>query len=265
MTWANIGVPTESIQIGGRFQDNVSLGKNPKAFRTFVNGRRSGMSQNNFHTIWDSSTHNITYLSADTELFISSTNAGDGQTIRVAGLLDDFGAAAFAATGDPFTVTETILNGQTQVSVGEYFRAFTVENISSTATAGHVYLAEADTLTAGVPNTTSKIKAFMLDFVQITRMGLFTVPAGFTFMVYNAQPSVNAGDELLFTIKSRKIGEVFKSPLTLDVFENSPPLDLGQSAPSPLVEKTDIELEAFIASASANCSAFMTGICVRNT
>lgn len=120
-------------------------------------------------TIWDND-FDYTPLNGSTEVFVNSTNAGDTtQEVSVGGLDANF----------QFAVTTVTLNGQTQVSLGNFTHVQTCVLASGSTPAGDVYVAESDTLTAGVPNTNSKVKAKMIQGNNNTRNGFFMVPDGF--------------------------------------------------------------------------------------
>ena len=125
-----------------------------------------------FETIWDQGGL-YTYLTADTQLFASSSSALDTtQTIIISGLDDTF-----------TEVTRTVtLNGQTQVALdGLMFRVF--QALTNLSLNGDVYIAESDTLTGGVPDTTSKIKAKIPQLSGVTRQFTYTVPAGKSLLI----------------------------------------------------------------------------------
>jgi hypothetical protein len=120
-------------------------------------------------TIWDNK-FDYTPFTGDTEMFINSTDAGDTQTIRVQGLDTNF---------EPVAV-EAALSGQTQVSVGIFRHVQLAAVNDATTPAGSVYIAASDTLTAGVPDTNSKVKSKIIQGKNITHNGFYMTPAGKT-------------------------------------------------------------------------------------
>ncbi len=115
--------------------------------------------------VWDVKAP-YTYLTSATQLFLSSSSALDTVQVRVKGLDENW-----------YAKTETInLTGQSQVALpGTWMRINTMQNIGSSATAGDVYCAESDTLTGGIPDTTSKIKAKFHIASQRTEMAVYAV------------------------------------------------------------------------------------------
>lgn len=119
-------------------------------------------------TIWDMST-TITFLSATTELFISSTNAGDtAVSVVVSGVDSSFNTVDLLVT----------TNGQTAVSIGNYFRVNRAVVVSATEPVGDLYIASTGTLTGGVPDDLTTVQSRILAGKNVTHNGFYTVPIG---------------------------------------------------------------------------------------
>jgi len=125
-------------------------------------------------TIWDladlgeSGGGVVTPLTSDTEIFASSTSASDTVAIVVVQGLD---------VNSDRQATLTVLTGQSQVSVGNFTHVQS-GTIIVTDALGDVFIAEADTVTAGVPDTPSKIKSKIPLGTNITHNGFYKVPNG---------------------------------------------------------------------------------------
>lgn len=129
-----------------------------------------------------------TLLTAAASMFISCEAAAQTQTIQVEGTDENW-----------LPKDETVvLNGQTAVQIGaadswtRIDRAYQVS--AGAAPTDDVWIAESDTVTAGVPQTASKIHAF-IDYTvggQQTQKCLFTVPAGCIAMVGNIHVDIAA-------------------------------------------------------------------------
>ena len=109
-----------------------------------------------------------TFPSSAATLYVSSSDDTDDGVVNVQGL-----DANWAMQTKQVTLT-----GQTQAAIDgtwiSVFRAWT-----STATSGDVYIAEQDgTISGGVPQAATKIKAQILIADQQTEMAIYTVPAG---------------------------------------------------------------------------------------
>lgn len=164
---------------------DVSAGRVPGVEAGFIISGNPNIGNLNSETIWDYG-GNLVYLTADTTLFVSSDNAADvGVTVLVQGLNDQY---------ERITAT-AVLNGQTQVALNiPMFRVFTIFVIGTQSPLGIVYLAEADTLTGGEPDTPAKVKGTIplatnsvgtvidsgTEFASdnFSHLGLYTVPAG---------------------------------------------------------------------------------------
>lgn len=176
-----------------------------------------------------------TYLTANTELFISSSSASDTNVgLLIEGMTDDF---VFKTI--PFTFTD----GQSQQSIGDFFRILKITVISGSVPVGDVYCAEADTLTAGVPNTASKIKAKMVIGSNITQLGLFTVPANHTFYAVRLNTFTRKNKDSVVKVIVRPDGfPGFIQTAQFPTFQNS---ILARFEPTFVInQKTDLELRA---------------------
>ncbi|MBL4886762.1 MAG: hypothetical protein JKY95_19825, partial [Planctomycetaceae bacterium] len=142
-------------------------------------GRCLNISSTAFETLWDQG-GDLTYLTSDTQLYISSSSASDTTVlVRVEDMTDDYERITYTVQ----------TNGQTQVALpGLSFRTVQcLVLLGSDTPVGDLYIAESDTLTLGVPDTASKIKSKIAlapfdagEFAStnITHNGFFTVPAG---------------------------------------------------------------------------------------
>lgn len=119
--------------------------------------------------LWEGSAGLYPFQTAPVQLYISSSSIADvGIPIMVEGL--DANGIIQRQTA--------ILNGQTQVALpGLWYRQYrAMNNDSGTLCQGVVYVAESDTLTGGIPNTTSKIKIMLEVEFQQTQMLIYTTP-----------------------------------------------------------------------------------------
>lgn len=194
-----------------------------------IGGINPNMDQDTEETIWDQGGI-YTYLTADTQLFASSSSASDTSVdILVFGLDDTY-------TEISRTVTVT---GQSQVALsGLMFRVHGAVVSGSTEPVGDIYIAETDTLTGGVPDTVSKIKAKITQGNNITQMALFTVPAGKTAYAVNVDYISGKGDAITYNALARPDGGVFISAGTFELYQTAKSFGLPGVFQT---EKTDIE------------------------
>lgn len=97
---------------------------------------------------------------------ISSTDAADTQTITIEGMTISGGDLTFV-------IQTVVLNGQTKTAITTPLaRCTRVANVvNATETAGDVYVYEDDTVTAGVPDTATKIANMMPAEYQSSQFG----------------------------------------------------------------------------------------------
>ncbi len=206
-------------------------------------------------TVWDQG-GTYTYLTADTELFISSSSASDTNI----GLSIEGMTADFVVKNIPFTFT----GGQVQQSIGSFFRVFRITVISGSAPLGDLYCAETDTLTGGVPDTDAKIKAKIMPNVNITRSGLFTVPANHTMYIVRFISHTRKNKDAVIRPVVRPNGfPGFIETTQFPTFQSSFELILE---PSFVVnEKTDLEFKASSATNGTEVVANAGYILIDNT
>ena len=201
-----------------------------------------------------------TYLTANTELFISSSNAGDTtQTVEMEYLDSTYAEKTVTAT----------LNGQNQVSIAtDVFRVQRCINSSGTDFAGDIYLAETDTLTAGVPDTASKIKDKIgsVNGSGTSRnqslSAIFTVPAGKTWVVHHHYVASKKLDDMTSTFRFRAEGKVFRALADAHVFENT--FTLPTLAVVTFPEKMDLQTLAISSIAASEGDTATYGILFDN-
>ena len=157
-----------------------------------------------------------TYLTAATTLYLSSSNNGDTEPITVYGL---------DANWDPQVITTT-LTGQTQVAAGTWLRINRIVNSSmnlatgqGTDLLGDVYLAETDTLTGGVPDTASKIKAKIDIGNNVSLMTLYSAPRFHNVYVAQGFATLRGATngDATFKFMVRQFGGVFMTGQALSV------------------------------------------------
>lgn len=113
-------------------------------------------------------------LTANSVISISSSNSGDTQSVTIEGHTWD-------GTNLNFLTQNITLQGQTEVSLTTPLRNCTrIKNNGSSDFAGNIYVYESVTVTAGVPQTASKVHAY--------------VPAGNTNSTLQAASAISGTD-----------------------------------------------------------------------
>lgn len=199
-----------------------------------VRGYNASISTATKETLWDQGGL-YTYLAADTELFLSSSSAVDTNVgVIITGLTSDY---------ELKTVTITLTSGQTQLSVGLFFRVFRVIVVAGAAPLGDLYLAESGSLTAGVPDNTSSIKNKVVQGINVSRSGLFTVPINTSMYIYRHSSHTRKNKDAVVLPLARLEGfpdfiEVTQFPTFQSSFESNLVLPVKVNA------KTDFELRS---------------------
>jgi hypothetical protein len=123
-------------------------------------------------TVWDGANdgglNQMVYVWSTTAAIdsISSSNAGDTQTVQLQGLDANW----------TLTTQTVTLNGQTRVALTTpLLRVFRGKNSSTTAFAGNIYVYENTAITAGVPNDTTKVRLNINNGNNQTLMAIYTV------------------------------------------------------------------------------------------
>lgn len=212
-------------------------------------------------TLWDQG-GSYTHLTADTTLYVSSTSASDtAVTIAVTGLDDTYTEVTRTAT----------CNGQNQVALsGAMFRVYSVVVTGTTAPIGDLYIAETDTLTAGVPDTASKIKAKApLTGIDTgtayasygsSHNCMYTVPAGKKFYGLTGIGNVSKNFDVCLYPFIRPQGGVWISRQPIPLYQSV--AEFPVLTRTPLPEKYDIEYRVVAGSSGAFCQVQLQGILV---
>lgn len=223
----------------------VARGNVPGVQNGFIVGANPSIGTANTESITDMG-GNYVYLTANTQLYISSSSASDTDVdVLLSGLDDDH---------NPIALTVNT-NGHTQeaFSLATSYRIFSVVVTGSISPVGDLYIAEADTLTLGVPDTETKVKAKIplntmagepAEFASdnISHLGLYTVPAGKTFYGLNVNAFTEKNIDVMFSGRVRLFGGVWlnRSPSPIYQANVEQPFENRLSLP----EKTDLEFRA---------------------
>lgn len=161
---------------------------------------------------------NETYISDNLITTVSSSDASDTQPIEVSGLTLSGSAFTNAATQ---TVT---LDGQNKVTLTTPLaRSTRLKNKGSTDLAGTVYCYEDDTITAGVPDTASKIHAQMDGTTNQTLQCAATMADGDYWCVTQFYVGIDkkTAASVVFDLQLREFGGVFRSQPSVSLHANA--------------------------------------------
>jgi hypothetical protein len=212
-------------------------------------------------TIWDGAEDGVTwenmvYDYSATAIIdsASSSDASDTEPIEIQGLDADYNL-----------VNQTVtLNGQTRVALTtNLIRVFRIKNVGTSDLAGHVFVFEEDTLTGGVPDDASLIRAIIHPPNNQTLMAVYTIPAGYTGYMrswYAAVAGASKTSNYVIDIYARPFGQVFQ------LKHRSAISDTGSShvnhhyvEPEVFSEKTDIEMKVQMLAAGATGASVSAG------
>lgn len=229
-----------NININNYYKDVVS-NKIQYSVDVFVAAQNPSISTTE-ETIWNY-TGKINYLTVNTNLYLSSTNAGDNQVFLVRGLNSDLEQV----------VGLTTLNGQNQVLVSEqFYRVYSVYNLGTTNNAGDVYLAEQDTLTGGIPNTASKVQMKILSGNNFGSNATYTVGKNREAYLYQFTGSAGEGKDVQVFLNIRPIGGLFIKIVPIRTYQGR--FNIFDISGLYLPEGTDIEISAIATVPTAGVS-----------
>lgn len=198
-----------------------------------------------------------------TELFVSCADAADtGQILQITGLkrADTVRVdTEFAQTG-----------GQTATSIGSWYRIFGIRALLPTDLADDLYVAEADTLVAGVPTTPSKVKLAIIFDTNLGRSpntannAGFTPPVGFFALIRTIRFSGHKGKKVTYnTLIRPNQGTTivpWQDAAPWEVYENNALLDFS----GIIVEGLwDIEIRAHSDAPSAEVTVILDILLIR--
>ena len=220
-TWHNIrSTPDGDLTISDN-SSGLSIAEGNVTGKTFVHkfGEAPDFDETDGEvTMWDGANDSLlgggamayTFSPDDTADIglVSSSDAGDTQTIEIQGLDVNYNL-----------VVQTItLNGQTDVDISatgvDLVRVFRLKNTGSTDIAGVVYIrTNGSGQASGVPSTANTVRALINNGNNQTLMVVYTVPNGKTGYMrswYAATAGAKKDSEYKVKIKARPFGGVFQ-------------------------------------------------------
>ncbi len=198
-----------------------------------------------FVTVWDGAEDDVvwenmvyTYSSSADIDFIVSENDGDTQDVEVHGL----------DTNWDLVVQTITLTGQTPSALTtDLIRVFRMINVGSSNNAGHIFCYKSGgTVTAGVPQTATDIRAIIQPGNNQTLMSIYTIPNGKRGYITNFYASTHgAGKTATFDLHFlvRPLGQVFQLKHTSSSFETGTSHWIHRyDVPELVLGKSDIEI-----------------------
>jgi len=233
-----------------KYYHEVAAGRVPNSTAGFVIGINRNVSNIEEHFVADQGGFDVD-LVGNTQLYVSSDDALDTNVAILGSFLDE--------DYEPVTLTATT-NGQTQValSAATAFKTLVVLVTGSASPVGNLYIAESDTLTGGVPDTASKIKAiiplseasdgtptgtgtaFASD--NISHLGQTTVPAGKRLFIVKIILGTDKDDDIKIQGRVRFLGGPWLNRNPIPIYQSNVPVEFD--FPLNLPPKTDLQFRA---------------------
>ncbi len=183
------------------------------------------------------------YPTANTIDRISSSNAGDNQTVRI------IGVEIFAGSGQDVQfrrVRQNVtLNGQTPVALPTPLaRVSRVWNLGSTNNAGDVYVFTDGPVTGGVPNTADDVFIMMPFGTNSSFSSLLTVSDGNYLFIDEIGGGVlrQGNANVDFILESRAPGSVFRSRYQFGASNQSGVSDIRMLHPLIVEPNSDVRM-----------------------
>ncbi len=177
------------------------------------------------------------YSTTATIYYISSSDNGDTQIYEIQGLDENWNLQTLSVTAV----------GQTKTAInGKWLRIFRIKNLGSTNNAGSVYVYEDDTVTLGVPDTATKLRARIEIGLNQTQMAQYTVPKGHKVLITSLDVSVGKDDKEITVglfAKDNNNGGIFLLKYEGEVYRDKH-TKVYEKALLTFGEKVDIELQA---------------------
>jgi len=176
-----------------------------------------------------------TEIATAAALKVSSSSGSDTFDVTVAGLDADW---------NPQTVTQT-LAGETETTVGTtetWIRVFSIRNVSATAAVGDVYCYLDDTVTAGVPQTQTKVQLKIPIGYERSLACRLSVPLGKVGRIVQVSASISAAAASQIRLMYRPFGEIAEVRRVFNVYFNG--MVMPYTVPLECAAKSDVFLIA---------------------
>lgn len=238
-------------EIGGTYGDVVSVVEKKKSLLKY--GENTDLDTTE-ETVWLRGGIE-TYATGNDIDSISSSNAGDTQTVTIEGHTMSGGELTFVTQN-------ATLTGQTPVTLTTpLFRSTRIFNTGSTDFAGTIYIFESGgTVTAGVPQTEADIHLQAGDDNQSLKCATSLSNQDY-WIITSMACSVNRQNSRAvdFRLKVREYGKVYRTKYTLAVHSNGGTAEVVFNPPLIVPPNSDMRVDATSSGASTVVSAAVNG------
>jgi len=237
------------------FLIEVAKGKVKGHRLVHINGHDENLGTGAYEDLWPLGGTYTDSLAAAIH-YISSGDAGDTGTVRVWYLDANWTEQII----DIAVVGQT----KTQIGTGEtMIRVLKAEGYGGTVLTGPVYIYEDDTVVAGVPQTVTKIRAYISGEYQTSMMAKWAIPASKSGVIVAKEVTSASNKELEAMLTVRLFGKNYVARNHPHLFNSN---TSGLEVYPLLPEKTDIKYKAqAVSAAGAACSIGMSILLIDNT
>lgn len=253
----NMNVSHAITQIKSVYGDDVTV--KPKTLAKFGSNDNIGTTYATVMTL-PGTEINETYIATNGITHISSSDAGDDQEVLIEG---------HTISGSDFTfVSQSVtLNGQNKVALSTPLaRATRALNNNGTDLAGDVYIYQDDTLTAGVPDTDTKVHLIIPQGFNQSRKAATAISSSDYYIITGFVASINKKTAATADVQLqvRDFGKVFRTIFNVTVSSTGGPTAVVNLDPAIIIPKnSDLRIRARASTTGVEVSARMKGYLAR--
>lgn len=218
-------------------------------------GKNPSLNASTYETIWETG-GNETYVSGNNIDTVSSSNTGDNQSVVIEGHTISGSELSFAIQ----TVT---LNGQNKVVLTTpLYRVSRLYNDDTTDFAGDIYVYEDDTISGGVPTTTSKIHMKVIGSQNQSEKAS-TSTSNKDYLIVTSvfgSCSVKSANAVEFNLQVRLFGKVFRSIYTWSASSDASTVFISFQPYLIVPPNSDIRIVGISASGTPTALAGFNGV-----
>lgn len=230
-----------------QYQIDIALGNYSNISSVYRHGYNSSIANNTEESLWQNSTLYpwSAWTGPTTIDFTSSSTADVNRPVLINGLDGNFAL-----------ITEIVtINGTGTVTTANTFiRINDITNVGNVDIVGSV---------SGKTHGTANVVAFMNSGTNHSQNGFYTVPAGYTGVVFQGAASMGKGQDGELRFKARQFNYTFVTAHTVLMFQDNYvyPFTVPFVAP----EKTDLDVTVTAGASGAGASCSYDIILIKNT
>lgn len=238
------------------FFANVALGQIPDSEIVYIYGHAPAIAGGSTSVLWpldgELSASSL-FPTTAVQAYISSSSLSDtAVSVRLKVIDSDWNVQYITTT----------LSGRTAIALPLLVRrVINIENVGAVNSVGNVYVGTQASPTLGVPTMLTTLNMYTAEH-QVSHTGIYTVPAGYTLLVYEFGGGTPTNDSALINASySNPTTTVFKVGMQMPVYRGH---DSQKAAYFPLPEKTDLYLSVRAYTNNTEANGFIFGALVKN-